>query len=101
MKNQDLYSQGLLTDCTAREHERHMSKYLADLKATEAAREGQGPGQGSHYKPTQTAAEDFFVPNLTMNKALPESVGGVTLQQQQQLHDHCFSSQWAHTQGQT
>lgn len=82
MKNQDLYNQGLLTDRTAREHERQMSKYLVELRKKQTAREGPGPGQGSHYKPTQTQAEDFFVPNLTMKNALPEqaSVDSVALQ---------------------
>jgi hypothetical protein len=82
IKNQDLYSQGLLTDRTAHEHEIQMAKYAAMVKEEEAARLGTGPGQGSYYTTTQAAPEDFFVPNLTLSKPLPaqESLNAMALQ---------------------
>ena len=71
MKNQDLYAQGLLTDRTAREHERQMAKYAAQVKAAEATRTGPGEGRGTYYRKSQAHPEDFFVPNLTLSKPLP------------------------------
>lgn len=72
MKNQDLYAQGLLTDRTAKEHERQMAKYVAQVKAAEASMTGTGQGQGSYYRKSQAHPEDFFVPNLTISKPLPK-----------------------------
>lgn len=71
-KNQDLYAQGLLTDRTAREHERQMAKYAAQVKASEASKTGSMQGQGTYYRKSQAHPEDFFVPNLTLSKPLPK-----------------------------